>query len=216
MPKLLIVDDEPLTVEMLETFLQFNGYETVGALNGEDALTLLRLEEPALMILDLMLPDIEGYEICRRIRSEPDYTSYAGLPVLILSARIESASKTRAHEAGANAYLTKPVRMPDLIAELKRLLDRPHDVNVEALVPPPVETAPLAADIEPVITESAVSQPELTPTASAAPTAPEGSLILVSTATVVVESSGPNPTPTAQTTPEQTEPDPAPPTMPNE
>lgn len=215
MPKLLIVDDEPLTVEMLETFLQFNGYETVGALNGEDALTLLRLEEPALMILDLMLPDIEGYEICRRIRSEPDFTSYAGLPVLILSARIESASKTRAHEAGANAYLTKPVRMPDLIAELKRLLDRPHDVNVEALAPPPVETAPLASGIEPTITEPAAPQPELVQIAPAAPTNPDSGDILASATPAAVEPSDPNPTPAAPPTPVQPEPDPAPPTLPN-
>lgn len=216
MPKLLIVDDEPLTVEMLETFLQFNGYETVGALNGEDALTLLRLEDPALMILDLMLPDIEGYEICRRIRSEPDFTSYAGLPVLILSARIETASKTRAHEAGANAYLTKPVKMPDLIAELKRLLERPHDVNVEALAPPPVETVLPVPVTEPTIPEPSASQPELTQTTPAESDASKGSDILASVTTAVVEPSVPNPTPTIQTTPEQTEPDPAPPTMPKE
>jgi len=118
--KLLIVDDEPFTVDMLETFLQINGFETVGALNGEDGLTLVKVEQPELVILDLMLPDIEGYEVCKRIRA---YPQSAGLPVLVLSARAESSSKERAMEAGADAYLVKPVQFPLLLNELNRLLE---------------------------------------------------------------------------------------------
>ncbi|HRE46916.1 MAG TPA: response regulator [Aggregatilineales bacterium] len=126
MPKLLIVDDEPMTVEMLETFLQISGFQTVGALSGEDGLTLLQAEQPELLILDLMLPDIEGFEICRRIRTLPEYAALANLPVLIISARVDSVSKQRARDAGADGYLTKPVRLQDLSNELSRLLNKPR------------------------------------------------------------------------------------------
>ena len=119
MPKLLIVDDEPFTVEMLESFLQINGYETVGALNGEDGLVLVQVEQPEAVILDLMLPDLEGFEVCQRIRSYPES---ANLPVLVVSARTDAAARERAAAAGANGYLVKPVNFPQLLSELKRLL----------------------------------------------------------------------------------------------
>ncbi len=119
MPKLLIVDDEPFTVEMLESFLQINGYETVGAFNGEDGLVLVSVEQPEAVILDLMLPDLEGFEVCQRIRRQPES---ANLPVLIMSARTDVDARERAAAAGANGYLVKPVNFPHLLAELKRLL----------------------------------------------------------------------------------------------
>jgi DNA-binding response OmpR family regulator len=122
MTKLLIVDDEPLTVDMLQTFLQINGYETIGAFNGEEGLVMVQAERPEIMILDLMLPDIEGFEVCRRIRTLPDFAPHAGIPVLVLSARIEESSRKRAMEVGANAYLSKPVKFTDLLAELHRLM----------------------------------------------------------------------------------------------
>ncbi len=119
MAKLLIVDDEPFTVEVLQVFLQMNGFETVSAQNGSDGLLLVEIEQPDLMILDLMLPDLEGYEVCRRLRNATHNTH---LPVLILSARVEAGSKRRAAEAGANAYLTKPVDFPELLHALNHLL----------------------------------------------------------------------------------------------
>jgi DNA-binding response OmpR family regulator len=117
--KVLIVDDEAFTIDMLKVFLNMNGFEGVGALNGEDGLVLVKVEQPALVILDLMLPDIEGYEVCQRIRSYPET---AALPVLILSARVDSASKEKAFAAGADSYLVKPVQFPQLLSELNRLM----------------------------------------------------------------------------------------------
>jgi DNA-binding response OmpR family regulator len=117
--KVLIVDDESFTIDMLKVFLNMNGFEGIGALNGEDGLVLVKVEQPDLLILDLMLPDIEGYEVCQRIRSYPETAS---LPVLILSARVDSASKERAFAAGADAYLVKPVQFPLLLSELNRLM----------------------------------------------------------------------------------------------
>ena len=136
MPKLLIVDDEPALVEMLHTFLRLNDFETVAAFNGRDGLVLVDVERPDLLILDLMLPDIEGYEVCQRIRKYPDG---AKLPVLILSARADPLSKERAMAAGANAYLVKPVRFADLLTVLKRLLAAQPDM---AKPPQPTPEAP--------------------------------------------------------------------------
>ena len=104
---------------MLKVFLNMNGFEGIGALNGEDGLVLVKVEQPDLLILDLMLPDIEGYEVCQRIRSFPET---AALPVLFLSARVDSASKEKAFAAGADAYLVKPVQFPQLLSELNRLM----------------------------------------------------------------------------------------------
>jgi DNA-binding response OmpR family regulator len=130
MAKVLIVDDEPFTVEMLETFLQMSGYQTVGALTGEDGIVLSQIESPDVLILDLMLPDIDGYDVCRRLRSFP---ITARLPVLILSARVAQVDKDKARDAGANGYLTKPIQFPSLLSELTRLL---------VPVLPPQESAP--------------------------------------------------------------------------
>jgi DNA-binding response OmpR family regulator len=118
MPKLLVVDDEPLTVEMLETFLKLNGYETVAVLNGADALLMVQVEMPDAILLDLQLPDLNGIEVCRKLRAG----AYAQLPVIMITAHGSPEMRRRALEAGANAYFTKPIRFPDLIAELNRLL----------------------------------------------------------------------------------------------
>ncbi|MCC7445916.1 MAG: response regulator [Anaerolineae bacterium] len=123
MTKILVVDDEPFMIDVLQKFLSINNFETVGALNGEEALVLVKVEQPDAVILDLMLPDIEGYDVCARIRSYPET---AQLPVIILSARTEEASVQRAMAAGATAYLTKPVKFPVLIAEIRRALSVPE------------------------------------------------------------------------------------------
>src|SRR5260221_9000684 len=124
--KLLIFIDEPFTVDMVQTFLEINGFETVGSFNGEDGLVLVKSEQPELLILDLMLPDIEGYEVCERIRA---YPPTASLPVLVVSAKAEPLSKERAFAAGADGYLVKPIQFPQLLTELNRLLaKRPSQV----------------------------------------------------------------------------------------
>ncbi|NDJ79105.1 MAG: response regulator [Chloroflexi bacterium] len=117
-----IVDDEPHMVDMIATFLQIKGFEVRGVYSGEDGLTMVQVEKPAALLLDLMLPDIEGYEVCARLRQMPDF---ATLPVIIVSARTDAASKQRAEQSGADAYLTKPVNFPLLMTELDRLLNRP-------------------------------------------------------------------------------------------
>jgi DNA-binding response OmpR family regulator len=156
--KLLIVDDEPFTVDMLQTFLQLNGFETYGAFNGEDGLVLVKVEEPQIVILDLMLPDIEGYEVCKRIR---DYPQTASLPVLVLSARAEAAAKEQALAAGADAFMVKPVQFPALLSELNRLLQK-------KAAPPTVVTV---VPETPAITQSPAAPANLSvpPTANPGP-----------------------------------------------
>ncbi len=122
MPKLLVVDDEPLTVEMLETFLKISGYDTVAVLNGEDALLMIQLERPDAVLLDLQLPDLSGIEVCRQLRTLPTLAAYADLPVIMITAHGSPEMRHRALEAGTNAYFTKPIKFPELIAELNRLL----------------------------------------------------------------------------------------------
>lgn len=119
MPKILIVDDEPEIVDMLQTILDMRGYETLGAYNGTDGLLITRVDSPDLIILDMMLPDIEGVEVCRMVRADP---STANVPVVILSARTAQTEVERGLAAGANAYMTKPVNLPRLFDELKKLL----------------------------------------------------------------------------------------------
>ena len=124
MSKLLIVDDETATVDMLSTYLGLIGHHTVGAFSGEEGLTTVYNENPDLLILDLMMPDLEGFDVCRRLRESGDYTT---LPILIISARVDQQSIDRAMRLGADSYLTKPIDLSRLSAEIKRLLENPPD-----------------------------------------------------------------------------------------
>jgi DNA-binding response OmpR family regulator len=134
-----IVDDEPHMVDMLSTFLQIKGYQTRGAYSGEEGVTLVQNENPDALLLDLMLPDIEGFEVCQRLRAIP---TYATLPILIVTARTDPESRTRADKVGANAYLTKPVKFPELMAELERLFSAPPPPSPPSPVPPPPTLPP--------------------------------------------------------------------------
>ncbi|MFN7210540.1 MAG: response regulator transcription factor, partial [Aggregatilineales bacterium] len=107
---------------MLETFLAISGYQTVAVLNGEDALLMVQLEAPDAILLDLQLPDLSGIEVCRKLRTAPSLSAFAEVPVIMITAHGSPEMRRRALEAGANAYFTKPIRFPELIAELTRLL----------------------------------------------------------------------------------------------
>ena len=117
-----VIDDEPRIVELLTTFFEIKGYTVHGAYSGEEGLVMVQGTRPDALLLDLMLPDIGGFEVLERLRAQPDF---ATLPVVIISARIDPEAKTRADRAGANAYMTKPLNFPDLLAELERLTSQP-------------------------------------------------------------------------------------------
>ena len=115
----VIVDDEPAMVDMLTTFLTMKGFQVHGAYTGMAGLDAIEREQPDVVLLDLMLPDIDGFEVCRRLRSRP---AYASLPVVIISARAETEAVERAMGTGANAYMVKPLRFPELLEEIAKLV----------------------------------------------------------------------------------------------
>lgn len=114
MAKILIVDDEQLTIEMLSTFLKLIGHDTVGALSGKQTWDRLAYEEPDAILLDIMLPDDNGLNICRELRAKPNT---AALPVIMISAHAPPMI-AEANAAGANGYLAKPIQLTALRAAL--------------------------------------------------------------------------------------------------
>ena len=116
--QLLIVEDDETLRETLEYSLRNQGYEVITADNGYKALELARGRQPDLLLLDLMLPGIDGFEVCRILRKE------MSLPILMLTARTEEVDKLIGLEVGADDYLTKPFSMRELLARVKALLRR--------------------------------------------------------------------------------------------
>ena len=109
----LIVEDERAIVEILKFNLKREGYETLEALDGETGLLLAQTKDPDLILLDVMLPKRNGFDVCRALRAEGD-----NVPVLILTAREEEADKVLGLEIGADDYITKPFSMRELIARV--------------------------------------------------------------------------------------------------
>ena len=110
--KILMIDDEPEFVEMIQMRLEANGYEVVTAFNGEDGLKVALAENPRLILLDVMMPGMDGFEVLRKIRKNPglQYTS-----VVMLTAKGEAKSIFRAQDRGATDYLIKPCEAKDLL-----------------------------------------------------------------------------------------------------
>jgi two-component system, OmpR family, alkaline phosphatase synthesis response regulator PhoP len=119
--KILIVEDEHDLIKLLKYNLEKEGYKVNHTTEGSLALAEIRREEPDLVILDLMLPGIDGLEVCRQLRRHEKYTS---LPILILTARGEEADRVVGLEIGADDYVTKPFSMRELIARVRALLRR--------------------------------------------------------------------------------------------
>lgn len=118
MTTILVVDDEPNILELAKLYIEQEGYRVEGVGNGNDALSKLDTAKPALVVLDLMLPDIDGFEVCRQIRKKSD------VPILMLTARKEDIDKIVGLELGADDYLTKPFNPRELVARIKAILRR--------------------------------------------------------------------------------------------
>lgn len=125
MPEILIVDDEKEIADMLNAFLENEGYEIKKAYNGNDALKILEKSKPDLALLDVMLPDIDGFTLLRKIR-EKDF-----FPVLMLTARSEDLDKITGLSLGADDYITKPFNPLEVVARVKTQLRRYHTYNQE-------------------------------------------------------------------------------------
>ncbi|MBI5840328.1 MAG: response regulator transcription factor [Chloroflexi bacterium] len=115
---ILVVDDEPKIVRLARDYLEKNGFRVVSAGDGQSALTIARREKPDLVILDLMLPNIDGREVCRILRRESD------VPIIMLTALAEEVDQVTGLEIGADDYITKPFSPRALVARVRALLRR--------------------------------------------------------------------------------------------
>ena len=115
----LIVEDETNIVDILSFNLERDGYNTIEAYDGQTGLQLAREQNPDLILLDLMLPKMDGFEVCRRLRQEG-----CAIPIIMLTAREEEADKVMGLELGADDYITKPFAMRELLARVKANIRR--------------------------------------------------------------------------------------------
>lgn len=118
MPTVLIADDEKNIVQLVRLYLMKEGYEVVTAANGAEAIEKIRQDRPSLVILDLMMPQIDGWEVCRQVRRWSD------VPIIMLTARGDDVEKVVGLELGADDYVTKPFNPRELVARVKAVLRR--------------------------------------------------------------------------------------------
>ena len=117
--RLLLVDDEDNLRSMLQAALRHNGFDVTGAADGRTALALAASEQPDLLVLDVMLPDLDGFEVCRRLRADG-----SRVPVLFLTARDATEDKVRGLTLGGDDYLVKPFSLEELVARVEAVLRR--------------------------------------------------------------------------------------------
>lgn len=124
---ILVVDDEPSIIQLNQLYLEREGYHVLSATDGLKALEIIRQKNPALVILDIMLPEMDGLEVCQRIRAED-----LSVAVLMLTARDEDVDKIIGLELGADDYLTKPFNPRELVARVKAILRRGEHLKKSA------------------------------------------------------------------------------------
>jgi CheY-like chemotaxis protein/MinD-like ATPase involved in chromosome partitioning or flagellar assembly len=142
--KLLVIDDHPETLGVIEHVLQQQGYEVVSTRSGKQGLILAQQERPDLVLVDMMMPEIDGNEVCRRLRADPELTD---IPIIMFSAVDEAEQKLAGFDAGADDYLTKPTLPTELVERIATLLEKvpqpttdetdANTVEREAPEPPP-------------------------------------------------------------------------------
>ncbi|RPI97270.1 MAG: response regulator, partial [Chloroflexi bacterium] len=119
--KILIVDDDVDTLRLVGLMLQRQGYQIVAANNGHQALTMAQSEKPDLILLDVMMPDMDGYEVTRRLRGSATTSS---IPIIMFTAKSQVDDKVTGFDVGADDYLTKPTQPRELFAHVKAVLAR--------------------------------------------------------------------------------------------
>ncbi len=126
---ILVVDDEPKLVEVVRAYLEHDGYRVVGAGDGREALERFYQVRPDLVVLDLMMPELDGLEVCRRLRRESD------IPIIMLTARAEEVDELLGLELGADDYVVKPFSPRTLLARIRTVLRRARSADAEDEAP---------------------------------------------------------------------------------
>ncbi|HUG36841.1 MAG TPA: response regulator, partial [Candidatus Limnocylindrales bacterium] len=118
-PLLLIADDNPMNLDILQTRLAVHGYDILTAADGEEALAVARDQRPDLVLLDIMMPKLDGIEVCKRLKADP---TLPFMPIIMVTAKADSKDIVAGLEAGADEYLTKPLDQGALVARVKSML----------------------------------------------------------------------------------------------
>ncbi len=121
MAKILIIEDDASTSQFLSYTMEHEGYQAVTALDGIDGLKKALTEKPDLIVLDIMLPGLDGYELCHRLRA---YAPTSNIPILMLSAKAQDADKSAAFKMGANFYIVKPADPEKIVHTVKDMLNQ--------------------------------------------------------------------------------------------
>jgi DNA-binding response OmpR family regulator len=138
---ILVVDDEPNIADLVELYLRRDGFRVVKAANGEDGIRAVSDHRPRLVVLDVGLPDIDGLEVCRRLRTN------SALPVIFLTARDTEVDRILGLELGADDYVTKPFSPRELTARVKAVLRRANGASSPMSAPALIETDDLRIDV---------------------------------------------------------------------
>jgi len=117
--RILLVEDEVSLSELMKIRLEANGYKVISAFDGQEALDLARKEKPDLIILDLMLPKIDGYKVCRLLKFD---SKYEKIPIIMFTARAQESDKKLGEEVGADAYIVKPFEPEILLNKIREFL----------------------------------------------------------------------------------------------
>ncbi|MCL4297122.1 MAG: response regulator transcription factor [Anaerolineae bacterium] len=158
MPRILVVDDDKQIVRLVQSYLERASYQVLTAYDGEMALHAIRRERPDLVVLDLMLPNRDGWEVTRTIRSDP---GLAGLPIIMLTARVEDTDKIVGLELGADDYIAKPFNPHEVVARVRAVLRRVTGAPVASRV---IQVGGLRMDVDRHEVTLDGSPLELTPT----------------------------------------------------
>ena len=125
MTKILVIDDDKAINELIKINLELNGYEVVQAFDGIEGFALAKQEEPSLIVLDVMMPEVDGFTVAQRIRQCPEISE---TPIIMLTALSELQDKVNGFNLGVDDYLTKPFEIDELLVRVRALLKRTHQI----------------------------------------------------------------------------------------
>lgn len=123
-PRVLVVDDDPVILRLLEVNFRLDGFEVATASRGDDAIAAVDRDPPDALVVDVMMPGVDGYEVCERLRGDPRFSD---LPIVMLTARSQDEDRTRGAEFGIAGYVTKPFDPADLVAFVRSLVENRVD-----------------------------------------------------------------------------------------